>query len=84
MVWFVGFYGISILVGLFYAKDIFVLFILDGYSIFFKHFVSIYPIDGTLTGTTTPGQSGPGSNGGEWVLHILQTSRNGTSPSDRV
>ena len=26
---------------------------------------SILPIDGTLTGITTPGQSGPGSNGNE-------------------
>ena len=32
--WLVGFYGMSTLVGLFYTEDI-VLFILDGYSIFF-------------------------------------------------
>ena len=29
---------------------------------------SIWPIDGTLTGITTLGQSGPGSNGNEGVL----------------
>ena len=29
---------------------------------------SIWPIDGTLTGTTTLGQSGSGSNGNERVL----------------
>ena len=29
-------------------------------------------IDRTLTGTTTLGQSGPGSNSNEGVLHILQ------------
>ena len=47
-------------------------------------FWSIYPIDGTLTGATTPGQSGPGINGNERVLHIPQGSRNGTSPPDAV
>ena len=44
----------------------------------------IQPIDGTLTDTTTPGQSGPWSNGDEGVLHIPQTSTTGTSPSDSV
>ena len=37
---------------------------------------SIWPIDQTLTGTTTPGQSGRGGNGKESVLHIPQNSRN--------
>ena len=32
---------------------------------------SIWPIDGTLTSTTTPGYGGPGSNGNECVLYIL-------------
>ena len=32
--------------------------------------ISIQPIDGTLTITTTPGQSGPRNNGNESVLHI--------------
>ena len=41
-------------------------------------------IKGTLTGTTTPGQSGPGINADERVLHIPQTSKTGTSPPDRV
>ena len=35
----------------------------------------------TLTGTTTLGQSGPGSNGNEGVLRIPQSSRTGASPS---
>ena len=36
-----------------------------------------------LSGATTPGQSGPGSNGNEEVLHISQSSSiTGTSPSD--
>ena len=30
-------------------------------------------MDGTLTGTTTPGQSGPESNGDEGVVHISQS-----------
>ena len=36
----------------------------------------------TLTGTTTLGQSEPGSNGNEGVLHITQISRTRASPSD--
>ena len=36
-----------------------------------------------LSGATTPGQSGPGSDGNEGVLHIPQSSSiAGTSPSD--
>ena len=31
--------------------------------------------------TTTPSQSGPKSNGNEGVLHILQSSKTGASPS---
>ena len=39
-------------------------------------------IDGTLRGTTTPGQSRPGSNSNEEELHISQSSRSGASPLD--
>ena len=46
---------------------------------------SIKPIDRALSGATTPGQSGPGSNGNKGVLRIPQsTSITGTSPSDCV
>ena len=46
-------------------------------------FSSIWPIDRTLSGATTLGQSGPGSNGNEVVLLIPQSSCiTGTSPSD--
>ena len=31
---------------------------------------SVWPIDGALTGTTNPCQSGPGSNDYEEVLHV--------------
>ena len=31
---------------------------------------SIWPIDGTLTGTTTLDQNGPESNGNKRILHI--------------
>ena len=31
-------------------------------------------MDGTLSGGTTPGQSGPGSDSNEGVLRILQSS----------
>ena len=44
---------------------------------------SIWPIDKTLSGATTLGQSGPGSNGNEGVLHIPQSSSiTEASPSD--
>ena len=46
-------------------------------------FSSIWPIDRTLSGATTPGQSGSGSVGIEGVLHIPQSSSiTGTSPTD--
>ena len=46
-------------------------------------FSSISPIDRTLTGATTPGQSGLGSDGNEEVLCIPQSSSiTGASPSD--
>ena len=39
-------------------------------------------MDGTLTSTTTPGQTGAESKGNEGVLHIPQNSRTGASQSD--
>ena len=40
-------------------------------------------MDRAPSGATTPGQSGPGSDGNEGVLHIPQSSSTaGTSPSD--
>ena len=45
---------------------------------------SICPIDGTLKGTTSLGQSGPGSNGNEGVHNIPQSSRIRASPSDSL
>ena len=36
--------------------------------------IAIWPIDRTLSGATTPGQSGLGSDGNEEVLHIPQSS----------
>ena len=38
----------------------------------------------TLTGIITPGQSGPGSNSNERVLHIPQSSRIGALLSDSL
>ena len=44
---------------------------------------SIWPIDTTLSGATTPGQSGPGINSNEGVLSIPQSSNiTGASLSD--
>ena len=44
---------------------------------------SIWSIDRILSGSTTLGQSGPGSNGNEGVLHIpLSSSITGASGSD--
>ena len=46
-------------------------------------FSSIWPIDRTLSGATTPGESGPGSGGSEEVSSIPQSSSiTRTSPSD--
>ena len=42
----------------------------------------MWPIDETLTSTTTQGQDGPGSNGNEGVFHILQSSRTEASQSN--
>ena len=38
----------------------------------------------TLTGMTTLGQGGPGSNDNEGVLHTPRISKTGTSSSDAV
>ena len=43
---------------------------------------SIWPIDRTLSGATSPGQSEPESNDNERVLHILQIFKAGTLSSD--
>ena len=46
-------------------------------------FSSIWPIERAISGATTPGQSGPVSDGNDGVLHIPQSSSiTGTSPSD--
>ena len=46
-------------------------------------FSFIWPIDRTLSGATTPSQSGPGSNGIEEILRIpRRTSFTGTSGSN--
>ena len=45
--------------------------------------ISIWPIDKTLSGATTPGQSGPGSDGNKGVHCIPQSSSiTEASPSD--
>ena len=46
-------------------------------------FSSIWPIDWTLSSVTTPGQSGPGSDGNKGVFPIPQSpSITEASPSD--
>ena len=45
---------------------------------------SIWPIHGTLTGTSNLSQSGPESNCSEGVLQIPQSSNTGASPSDSL
>ena len=42
----------------------------------------IWPIDRSLSGATTPGQSKPERNSNEGVLHIPQISKAGVSPLD--
>ena len=41
-------------------------------------------LDGIMTGTNIPDQSGPGSNGNKGDLHTLQISRIRASSSDEV
>ena len=43
---------------------------------------SIWPIDRTLSGATTPGQIGAGINGNEGILRIPWSTKTGASPSD--
>ena len=43
---------------------------------------SIWSINRMLSGAITSGQSEPGSNGSQKVLHISQNSKTGASPSD--
>ena len=53
------------------------------FSLAWVQFSSIWPIDRTLSGATTLGHSGPGSDGIKWVLCIPQSSSiTGVSPSD--
>ena len=60
------------------------LFFFKQFSLAFStQFSSIWPIDRTLSGATSPGQSEPGSDGNEGVLRIPQSSRiTRISPSD--
>ena len=87
-IWFglVRFYGISTIVGYLMLNPFSyiqaILFQTIQFSIS-THFSSIWSIDRTLSGATTPGQSGPGSNKNEGVLHIPQSSSiTRASPSD--
>ena len=48
----------------------------------FAHICSIWPINGTLSGATTPGQNGLGRNGNKVEVNICQISKAGASPSD--
>ena len=82
LVWFglIWFYATSTIVGYLMTNP--VLFQTIQFSIS-THFCSIWPIDRTLSGTTTPGQSGPRSDGNKRVLCISQSfSITGDSPSD--
>ena len=45
---------------------------------------SAWSIDETLTGTTTYGNKRVENNGNKGVLHIPQSSKTRTSPSDAV
>ena len=48
-----------------------------------RHFSSFWLIDRSLSGATTPGQSGLGSDGNEGLHRIAQSSTiTGNSPSD--
>ena len=88
LVWlgWVGFYGISTFVGYLMPNPFLYKWSVLFQAILFSksmQFSSIWPIDRTLSDITTPGLSGPGSDGNEGVVHIPQSSSiTGTSPSD--
>ena len=83
---FVWFYDISTIVGYLMPNLFLYIWTVLIQSIQFSistQFSSIWPIHRTLSGATTPGQSGPGSDGNEGVLLISQSSSiTGTSLSD--
>ena len=81
LVWgLVGFYGISTIFG--YLMPNSFLFQTVQFSIS-TQFSSIWSIDKTLSGATTPDLSGPGSKGNKGILCIPQSSSiTGASPSD--
>ena len=75
----VDFNDMSTCLGLFYAKilgiQINYTFLLTVGFYAVSYWIlnrSIWLIDGTLTGTTTPGQSGPGSSSKKELLYILR------------
>ena len=77
-----GFYGISSFVGYLMPNPF-----LYKWTFLFQviQFIisSIWPIDRTLSGATSPGQSGPGSDSNKGVLYIPQSSSiTGTAPAD--
>ena len=84
LVWFglVWFYGISII----YCQIHFYTLTIQFQTVQFNistQITCIWPIVRTLSGVTTPSQSGPGSDGNKGVLHIPQSSFiNGASSSD--
>ena len=65
-----------------HLNDQTVLFQTIRFSIIIQ-FNSIWPINRTLSGVTTPSQNGPESDGNKGVLRLPQSSSiTGTSPSD--
>ena len=75
-VWFclIWFYSISTIVGYLMPNPFLHIYSSISNNSSFTQFSSIWPIDRTLLGATTPSQSGPGSDGNEELLHILQSS----------
>ena len=47
-----------------------------------NHYTTGTSIDGTRSGSTSPDQSGPGSDGNQGILHIPHSCRTGGSPSN--
>ena len=87
-VWFgsVWFYGTSTIVGYLMPNPFLYILTVLFQTIQFSlstQFSSIWPIDKTLSGATTPSLSGPRNDDNEGILHIPQNSSiTGTSPSD--
>ena len=76
-----------ILISFYFILSYFIYFFFFAHGpIEYEQFLNrcIWPIDGTLTSTITPCQSGPGNNGSKEIFYTPQRHSAVASPSDAV